>query len=411
MNESLIEFIRLGRKIAPRRTSLICLTYACIENGFIRVTDLETTLLYHLPEGSFQGDFLLPFEVLERLLRLKKIREFPIVLEKVRIQAAGKTLQLDGAARPEPGDFPALPAVEFKEVDRWSPAFLQRLKSHKSYLSTDPLRPALTGLLLRSRGGKRISAATDGHRLIRVQHPEAPQVDYEMILPAKIPELPEKAGTDIRVFTGCWVNPFLPGGDEAGLPENSQRSLPDSDQAGEAPENPLPFLRLEWEDFTLLSRLIPEAYPEIERVIDPQPKGRICFDRAELLEFLNEALTLIPDKFTAAHLDAGGDEFQVTVWINANSIPGEITKMKESFRGTHSGCRFSISFNARYLAEMLKSVSCERITLGYRRWDRASYILLPGETDTFTEIVLMPLREIVGLEPAFPHSEAVAVSA
>lgn len=411
MNESLIEFIRLGRKIAPRRTSLGFLTYACIENGFIRVTDLETTLLYRLPEGSFQGDFLLPFEVLERLLKLKKLREFPIVLEKERIQAAGKILELDGAARPEPGDYPALPAVEFREVDRWSTVFLQRLKSHKSYLSTDPLRPALTGLLLRSREGRLVTAATDGHRLIRVQHPEAPQADYEMILPAKIPELPEKAGTDIRVSTGCWVNPFLPGGGEPGLPENGQRSLPEGGPAGDAPENPVPFLRLEWEDFTLLSRLIPESYPEIERVIDPQPKGRITFDRAELLEFLNQALAVIPDKFTAAHLDAGGDEFQVTVWINANSFSGEITKMKESFSGTHAGCRFSISFNARYLAGMLKSVSCGKITLGYRRWDRAGYILLPGETGTFTEIVLMPLREIVGLEPAFPHAEAVAVTA
>lgn len=386
MNQNFKKFIRLAKKIVPRRTSLNCLTYACIENGFIRVTDLETTLLYRLPDGSFQGDFLLPFEILERLLKLKKIQEFPIILEKDCIQAAGKILELDSSTRPEPGDYPALPAVEFEEVDCWNSAFVERLKSHRNYLSTDTLRPALTGLLFRSRDGKLITAATDGHRLIRVQHPEKPQEAYEMILPANIPELLEKTKTDIRVFAGHWINAF------------------------DTSESPVPFVRLEWEGIILLSRQISESYPDIERVINSESNGSITINRAELLEFLGEALTVIPDRFTAAHLDVGGDEFEVTIWINANSISEEITKMKESFRGTHSGCRFSISFNAHYLCDILKSVSSEKITLGYRRWNCASYITLPGEKNTLTEIVLMPLREITGLEPRYPHLKAAEIS-
>jgi len=382
MNRSFVEFIRLAKKILPKRSSLSCLSYAVIADGAIRVTDLEITLIYHLPEENYVGEFLLPFDLLERLSRLKAFNDFPLLLEAERITAAGRVFELDNTVRPKWEEYPALPAVVFAPVDTWDPAFLQRLKCQRPYLGSDMLRPALQNIFIRAESGLLKSAATDGFRLMRIIHPEAAESEYQLLLSHRVLELLEKSASEVTVSLGC------------------------SDTGGEK----VSIARFQWGDFTLITRLPEEDYPDVEAAIDPEVKGSISFNRIQVLEYLREALLIIPDKFTAAHFDVGEDQFELTVWVNANSLSGEVVKLQESFWGEHQGCSFSISFNARYLAEVIQSVSAEKISLGYRRWDRGAYITLPDETEAHIEIMLMPLREIEGFIPKYPHTEAVAIT-
>jgi len=383
MNQNFKEFIRLAKKLLPKRTSLSCLNYAAIEEGTIRVTDLETVLVFSLPEENYVGKFLLPFDLLERLTRLKAFNDFLLRLAPDRIEAAGRVFELDNTVRPEWDEFPALPDIEFRKVDAWEPSFLKRLKSQRAYLGSDMFRPAFHNIQVQSAAGLLKTVACDGYRLMRITHPESPETEYQFLLPPKILEMLEKTSAGVSV------------------------SLGGSDAGGE--DGKIDFVRFCWNDFILIARLPEETYPEVEAVIDPEVKGSITFDRVKVLEYLREALLIIPDKFTAAHFDVGEEQFELTVWVNANSVSGEIVKLQESFWGDHQGCNFSISFNAHYLAEVLQSVATEKITLGYRRWDRGAYISLPDEAEASIEIMLMPLREIEGLTPKYPHTEAVAI--
>ncbi|TVM02051.1 MAG: hypothetical protein CV087_10090 [Candidatus Brocadia sp. WS118] len=384
MNPDFKEFIRLAKKILPKRTSLSCLSYAAIEDGTIRVTDLETTLVFSLLKENYVGKFLLPFDLLERLTRLKAFNDFPLRLAADRIEAAGRVFELDNTVRPGWEEFSVLPDIEFKAVDTWKLPFLKRLKSQRAYLGSDMFRPAFHNIQVQSTAGLVKTSACDGYRLMRITHPESPETEYQFLLPPKIQEMLEKASAEVSV------------------------SLASSDAGGEERKNDFACFR--FGNFALFARLPEESYPDVEAVIDPKVKGSITFNRIEVFEYLKEALLIIPDKFTAAHFDVGEDQFELTVWVNANSVSGEIVKLQESFWGDHQGCNFSISFNARYLAEVLRSVSTEKITLGYRRWDRGAYIRMPEETEASIEIMLMPLREIEGLTPKYPHTEAVAVT-
>jgi len=384
MNSDFNEFIRLAKKIVPRKATLDLLRYACITNSSIRVTDLDHILIYHLPEGVARGDFLLPFDLLERIAKLKKLTCHPFLLENNRIEAGGRLLTLDSLSLPEIGEYPLLPHPDFKTIDKWQPVFIKQLKTHKSYRGADPLRPALHCIQIKCSEDVLITAATDGHRLIYMKHlDQHPAEEYQLLLPPIALEILEGTSEEIRISLGV----------QAGMEHTT--------------ETPPIYARFEWGNFCLISRLAEDPYPEVECVIDSSVKGAITFERKTMLALLEEALTLLTGKHIAINLDVGGDMFELTVFPNSFESAGESFALKEQCEGIHHGSVFSIAFDARYLWDVLWSfASVEYVTLGYTRWDRASYITISPKEHTETEILLMPLREITGVEPRYPHLKA-----
>lgn len=388
MNSDFKEFIRLAKKIVPRKATLDLLRYACITNSSIRVTDLDHTLIYHLPEGVARGDFLLSFDLLERIAKLKKFTRHPYLMENDRIEAGGRFLTLDSLSFPEIGEYPLLPHPDFKTIDKWQPVFIKRLKTHKSYRGADPLHPALHCIQIKFSEDVLITSATDGHRLIYMRHlDQHPVEEYQLLLPPIALEILEGTSEEIRISLGV----------QAGMNHTT--------------ETPPIYARIEWGDFCLISRLTEDPYPEVEYVIDSSVKGAITFERKTMLALLEEALTLLTSKYIAINLDVGGDMFEITVFSNSFESAGECFALKEQCEGIHHGSVFSIAFDARYLYDILRSfASVEYVTLGYARWDRASYITVSPEEHTGTVILLMPLREITGVEPRYPHLKAAEVS-
>ena len=68
MLQNLMKFIQLAQKIVPKRSTLPILTSVCVEDRFIRATDLETTIRMPIDD---KRNYTLPFGVLKSIMKSK----------------------------------------------------------------------------------------------------------------------------------------------------------------------------------------------------------------------------------------------------------------------------------------------------------------------------------------------------
>ena len=68
MLQKLIKFIQLANRVVPKKTTLPILSNVCVEDGFIRATDLETTI--RMPVDD-RRRYTIPFGILKSVLKSK----------------------------------------------------------------------------------------------------------------------------------------------------------------------------------------------------------------------------------------------------------------------------------------------------------------------------------------------------
>ena len=68
MIKNLTKFIQLAQKIVPKKSTLPILACVCVEDGFIRATNLETTIRMPIDDNR---KYMLPFGVLKSILKSK----------------------------------------------------------------------------------------------------------------------------------------------------------------------------------------------------------------------------------------------------------------------------------------------------------------------------------------------------
>ena len=78
MLQKLFKFIQLAQKIVPKKTTLPILACICVEDGFIRATNLETTIRMPVED---KRKYTLPYGVLKSVLKSKP-KELDIELLK-----------------------------------------------------------------------------------------------------------------------------------------------------------------------------------------------------------------------------------------------------------------------------------------------------------------------------------------
>ena len=66
MIQNLYKFVQLAQRIVPKKTTLPILSSVCVEDGFIRATDLETTIRMPIDD---KRRYTLPFGVLKSVLK------------------------------------------------------------------------------------------------------------------------------------------------------------------------------------------------------------------------------------------------------------------------------------------------------------------------------------------------------
>ena len=160
MIQNLYKFVQLAQKIVPKKTTLPILSCVCVEDGFIRATDLETTI--RMPVDD-KRKYTLPFGVLKSVLKSKpKKLDIDILPKKqVKLSYDGKSVM---AGTLDPDDYPLMPKESFKKLNSWDKATIKALGCMIPFTSKEELKAALMGINI-NMGDDLTFAATDGHLL------------------------------------------------------------------------------------------------------------------------------------------------------------------------------------------------------------------------------------------------------
>ncbi len=160
MFQTLKAFMDIADKIIPKKTDQEIFRYVCVDQGFIRATDLDTVIKMPIKDTR---NYLLPTPILKKILALKP-DDLTIELgsdHKISIISKNKKITFHSLP---PAEFPADLNEAFDLVAVWPAAVFQHLERLTLFTSSDDTRPALTGVFVQQ--DENVSAvATDGHIL------------------------------------------------------------------------------------------------------------------------------------------------------------------------------------------------------------------------------------------------------
>lgn len=249
-------------------------------------------------------------------------------------------------------EFPRLPEREGEFVPVQSEPFLDVLEKVGFAMSTDETRYHLNGILVEKQGSETIFVATDGHRLSMVKTPlELPSLVSSVILPRKgVMEL-RKAVADLKAFE------FAIG----------KRHV---------------YIRSERE--SLYIRLIDGDFPNYRRVIPEGNKILIQVPREEFIGALKR-VSLLSDEYSK-----GVKLYFCNDALLVNTANLDVGEAREEVPLQFKGEAFEVSFNARYLLDLLGVLQDDMVTLGFN--DKTSPCVVTCSSDEGFCSVIMPMR-------------------
>lgn len=217
-------------------------------------------------------------------------------------------------------------------------------------------RPILMGVHFSTVNGRIGAVATDSHRLSRVFGKDA---DFE----------------------GDFV-----------IPATSIKEIPtlfkDGDITVSKSENNVSFRD---EETFVLVRLLTGSYPEIERLIPTDYSTSLTIDRTSFLGSLERSKILSADQVATFELsDKKGGIFQSIILSTNNNEVGK--SQEEIIVDSVDGDELTISFNAAYVIEALKSIDSETVVFEFSG-DMKPFVIKPiSNTEDALQLVL-PIRK------------------
>ena len=329
----------------------------------IIASDLETSIITEIevmPEKA--GTVAVPARLL--IDTLKALPDQPITFradEKnfaVSITSSYGNYKLAG----EDGeDFPALPEPE--AVDKFSlPAevLVQAISKTIFATSNDELRPAMSGVLFEIDFGSIKMVATDAHKLVKYSYSGIKSnVNTRFIVPKKVliqmkSSLPSKADVNVSFNKS---NVFF-----------------------------------EADGVKMICRLIDARYPDYNAVIPTDNPNRLTINRGDFHSSLKRIANYANKTTNQVVLDIADN----TLSVSAQDLDFS-NEAKEKISCTYDGEEMRISFNAKFLAEMLGVLDSDEVHLNMSFPNRAG-ILLPGNSNEGEEILMlvMPVMLSVG---------------
>lgn len=329
-----------------------------IADGKLTITasDLETSMITELPvEARENGRIAAPARIL--LDTLKNLPDQPVTFTldeetyTIEISSANGRYRLSGE---NATDFPRVPVVKATTtLEVPSNALARAINKTLFAVSTDELRPAMTGILLQLTGDNQLTfVATDGHRLLRYRRFDVTS-DQQMsvIVPRKAFNLLKSA---------------LPSEAVSVKIEFSQQNA-----------------SFKFETMRLTCRLIDERYPDYENVIPQRNPNKLLIDRADLLASVKR-ISIYANKTThQVRLRLAGSELH----ISAEDLDFS-NEANERLACQYEGEDMEIGFNARFLTEMLTNLDATEVTLDLSTPNRAG-LLMPAEQEPSENILML----------------------
>lgn len=321
----------------------------------ISATDLQTTMTTTLSvEAKENGKVAIPSRIL--LDTLKTFPEQPVIFTinddnfAIEMSAGDGKYKLSG----ENGDdFPKIPKVD-NAASLMVPASVLSEAINKTLfaVSTDELRPAMTGVYCQMSSENLTFVATDAHKLVRYRRRDAKADVANSFI------LPKKALTLLK------------------------SSLPAEDISVSVEYNTTNAF-FSFNNINLICRLIDEKYPDYEAVIPVNNPNKLTIDRSLLLNCLKRVAIFANKTTHQVRLKISGSELQ----ISAEDLDFS-NEAFERLSCEYEGEDIEIGFNAKFLVEMLTNLNTEQVYLEMSTPNRAG-ILLPVSTDNNEEVLML----------------------
>ncbi len=325
----------------------------------IVATDLEISMSATLDvRGSEDGTIAVPakrvMDTLRALPNTQLVFNADISNNKIKMITENGEYNLRGE---QSQDYPAIPEFKGENEITFDGSLISSMISKTIFsVSTDELRPAMTGLLLQFKENELCTVATDGHRLVRVIYTNIKQSKphKDIIIPAKALILISKV-----------------------LEEGTNKISVDSTH-----------VKFSFKSFTLTSRLIEENYPNYESVIPLDNNKKLAIDRNALLSSIRRVSLYSSNTTHQIRLSMKKNELK----ISAEDVDfgGEA---KEKIACKYGAEDLEIGFNATYLIDILSHIDSEEVIFSFGSAVKAVIVSQAvKKEDEDVLMLVMPMR-------------------
>ena len=364
--KDLLNVIARAQNIVEKRNAMPILVNVLLEakenamRGF--ATDLEVSLTDEVPSqiktpGRVAVNAKSFFEI------IKELPEGKIELERkennwLKITQNRAVFNIVGISPEEYPVFPTFTTQEFVKID--SAVLAEMIEKTIYSVSTDETRYHLNGVYLEVRNGNDGAVyrmvATDGHRL--------------SLIDRKIPEAPSRSGTQGVIIPRKGLNEI--------------RKLLDA--VKNSVEIAIEGAQLIVRDGTtlLMVRLIEGKYPNYQQLIPQNLKEHLLVQREALLSSLKRVSLLSNAKSKGVTFALTKGRMEIT------SNNPELGDAKEEIEIDYKGKDMRIGFNARYVIDVLSSMSEDIVRMDLN--DQLSPGLIKPQQDESYTCVVMPMR-------------------
>lgn len=308
----------------------------------IRATDLDIEITTSAPATG-----TLPITTAPAKTLLDIAKRMPAGSEITLAVEADQLLVKSGRSRFKVAtiDSEAFPELKQPEYTTTATLDLAALVAPVTFaMSNEETRFYLNGVFLHTSGGRLRAVATDGHRLAAVFGPEL-SIDQGIIVPRKTVGLIPEGQVTVDIGEGR--------------------------------------IRLTAGDTVIVSKLVEGSFPDYERVI---PKGNdkpVTLDRQGLLSAVERVGVFASERAgKAVRWDVAPGQVLL-------SVSGDDGQASDEVATDYTGEPFVISYNARYLSEILRAVEGDKVTFEIR--DGGSPARIVGSNPDWCG-VLMPMR-------------------
>lgn len=322
-------------------------------------TDLEMSMFAEIEvNGSEDGSIAIParrlMDTIKALPDIMLVFSIDEESKKVKIVTESGEYNSIGESAEE---YPAVPEFKAEKEIILSPQILSGMIHRTLFsVSTDELRPAMTGLLLQIRERELRAVATDGHRLVRVVYTniEGAKEEKDIIIPAKALQLVAKAID----------------------PEVNTLSVDTT------------HIKFTFGNFTLISRLIEESYPNYETVIPLDNEKKLIVNREALLASVRRV---------ALYSNAATHQIRFSLKENELKVTAEDAdfggEAREKIPCSYTSQELEIGFNWKYIEDVLTHIDTEQVQFLFSTPVRAA-IIAPAEEKENENILMlvMPMR-------------------
>lgn len=332
-----------------------------VESGTLTITstDLETSMRSSIPvESKEECRIAVPAKLIIDFL--KTLPEQPITFT---ISADNNNIELTSdkgrykISGESPDDFPKMPEVEdASKIEIGVPVLQTAILSSMFAISTNELRPAMTGLYFDFTDGVAKWVSTDSNKLVKYTRNDI-EVEQEatFIVPKKALNLLKSTLPNEDVMLALYYNNH-----------NAQ---------------------FKFNDFTMVCRLVDEKFPNYQAAIPAENPYKLTISRQELLGSLKRMANFSNKTTYQVRFKMAGNELQITAQ--------DIDFSNEAFERLQ--CEFDgedmeIGFNARFLSEMLSVIDTDTVVIELSEPNRPG-IIKPFDAggDEDLMMLLMPI--------------------